>query len=100
MTESRICIPTGELRRVFEILLTHVARGSEDELAIGKDYFWSVPSPAMYEVHTEPNALTIGRVSESWGNLEAMLQDESKLIGYGLVWLADVLRALGDHAVG
>jgi hypothetical protein len=25
-------------------------------------------------------------------------EDESKVLGYGFVWLADVLRAIGDEA--
>ena len=43
---------------------------------------------------------TIGQVSESWENLRGMLEDRSKALGYGLVWLADVLRAIGDEEVG
>lgn len=100
MSEPVVRVPADQLRRVFELLIRHVEQTSNADLAIANDYFWSIPEPARYDVYNEPTEFTIGQVSESWNNLQGMLDDESKALGYGLVWLADVLRAIGDEAVG
>jgi hypothetical protein len=42
----------------------------------------------------------IGQVSESWSYLREMLDDQSKTLGYGFVWLAEVLRVVGAENVG
>lgn len=60
--------------------------------------FWSVPSDQVYDVCAEPRDLTIGVVSESWAHLDGMVSDPDRVNGYGLVWLAEVLRAVGDDA--
>jgi hypothetical protein len=100
MSEPVVRIPVDQLRQVFELLVSHVAGNSAADLPVGQDYFWSIPSPERYDVYNQPSELTIGQVSESWGNLSGLLEDESKTLGYGLVWLSDVLRAIGDEAVG
>lgn len=91
-------VPVDQLRRVFELLIAHATDGTS--LEISNDYFWSIPSPERYDVYARPGELTIGQVSEAWENLQGMLEDESKVLGYGLVWLAEVLRAAGDEATG
>lgn len=99
MSEPVVRVSVEQLRQVFDRLLTHVA-GATSELTVSNDYFWSIPSPARYDVYGEPGELTIGRVSESWAGLQGMLDDESKTLGFGLVWLSEVLHAIGDEAVG
>lgn len=100
MSEPVVRVSVDQLKQVFGLLLAHVADKSKSELTLSKDYFWSIPAPERYDVYTEPSQFTIGQVSECWTHLEGMLEDESKVLGYGLVWLADVLRAMGDEAVG
>ncbi|GAA3204015.1 hypothetical protein ACFO1B_42635 [Dactylosporangium siamense] len=100
MPEPVVRVPVDQLRQVFELLIDHVARNSGTGLTVSRDYFWSIPASERYDVYAVPGEFTIGRVSESLANLQGMLEDESKALGYGLVWLADVLRAIGDEAVG
>lgn len=100
MPDPSVRVPVDQLRQVFELLVAHVVKDAETDFPVSQDYFWSIPSPERYDVYNEPSELTIGQVSESWANLQSMLEDDSKTLGYGLVWLADVLRAIGDEAVG
>lgn len=100
MSEPVVQVKVDELRRVFELLMAHIAKSGDGRLATSRDYFWSIPAADRYDVYKEPNEFTIGQVSESWDNLRGMLEGRSEALGYGLVWLADVLRAIGDEAVG
>jgi hypothetical protein len=100
MSEPVVRIPVDQLRRVFDLLIAHVAERSGTEFTVSNDYFWSIPAPERYDVYKQPSELTIGQVSESWGNISELPDDESKTLGYGLVWLAEVLHAIGDEALG
>ncbi|MEU8679632.1 hypothetical protein [Streptomyces sp. NPDC048560] len=98
MDESPLHIPVEKLREVLDVLLNHVAQDA-DHVTVEREAFWSIPADEVYDVYQEPKELTIGMVSESWRNLEAMTGDNPRVVGYGLVWLAEVLRAIGDETV-
>jgi hypothetical protein len=89
-------VQAEDLKRVLGVLLDHAAK--DGVLRIPDEAFWSVPAPAVYDVYHDPSDLTIGMVSESWENLAAIIRDPDRAIDYGLVWLAEVLRAAGDGA--
>lgn len=97
MSELPTRISVEKLRQVFDLLMSHVARVSGSEIELSNDAFWSIPAEAVYDVYAEPQELTIGMISESWSHLEAMANSELNVVGYGLVWLAEVLRAIGDE---
>lgn len=89
-------IAAEDLKRAFDLLVDRVAEGGV--VRIENEAFWSVPAPAAYDVYREPSDLTIGMVSESWENVAAIVRDPDRAVDYGLVWLAEVLRAAGDEA--
>ncbi|MFF2546203.1 hypothetical protein ACFVUY_27025 [Kitasatospora sp. NPDC058063] len=100
MNEPDVRISLERLREALDVLVRHVAAGvPAGEIAIQQDAFWSVPVASMADVYSGPPELTIGMVSESWSHVEEMIDDEDKVVGYGLVWLADVLRAIGSKVV-
>ncbi|MFG2820253.1 hypothetical protein ACGFX4_12580 [Kitasatospora sp. NPDC048365] len=96
MTGKPLYVSLAELRRSFDVLLRHVEAAAGDAVALDKDYFWSVPSDELYDVAREPGDLTIGQLSESWQHLKDLLADQDRAVGHHLVWLADVLRAIGQ----
>ncbi|MCU1644952.1 MAG: hypothetical protein JWN03_5227 [Nocardia sp.] len=88
------------LIEVFNVLIAHTkSRSVGETVSIGDDYFWSVPIAEMNAVSEDPPSLTIGQISESWSNIETMLADDY-VISYGLVWFADVLRAIAKGVNG
>ncbi|MBD0691972.1 hypothetical protein [Streptomyces sp. CBMA123] len=97
MNEMPVRVPVEELRRSFEVLMRRVEASAGDGVVLERDYFWTVAPGATAEVNRQPGAddLTIGQVSESWAQLRALLADEDRAVGHHLVWLADVLRAIG-----
>ncbi len=98
MSGEPLSVSVDELRRAFEVLMRRVetAAGGGD-VPLEAEYFWAVPQGEMYDVTVEPGELTIGQLSESWRHVQDVLADEDRAVGYHLVWLADVLRAIGQE---
>jgi hypothetical protein len=90
-------VPLDRLRAVVELVLAHLAETEGDAVGLERDHFWSIPAEKIYDVYKEPDGLTIGQLSESWQHLEQVLDGKSDALNYHLVWLADVLRAIGQE---
>jgi hypothetical protein len=100
MSEPTTQISLDELRKAFDLLVSRlVGRDAGDRILLHRDAFWSVPTAYANDVYSEPPELMIGMVSESWSRLQAMIDDETKVVGYGFIWLAEVLRAIGAETV-
>ena len=91
-------IAVDDLKRALDILLARVAVNGI--VRVDRDAFWAVPSQDAYDIYREPSELTIGMVSESMANISALLLEPDRAIDHGLVWLAEVLRAVGDEVSG
>lgn len=96
---SHIDVTTDQLRAALAILLDHVDEVNGPVVRLDRDHFWSVPSEAAYDVYVRPDELTIGQLSESIDGLDAMVEDPERVLAFGLVWLGDVLRAVGHTVV-
>ncbi len=100
MNEPSTQISLERLRKSFDVLMRHLASQlPAGQVAIHEDAFWSIPAASLTDVYSDPPELAIGMVSESWSHLEAMIDDETKVVGYGFVWLSEVLRAIGVQVV-
>jgi hypothetical protein len=88
-------ISTEQLRTAFETALTRLTEREGENITLERDYYWSVPPNELYNVYERPQELTIGQLSESWQYIQKLTEDPSAAIPHHLVWLADVLRALG-----
>ncbi|MBF6296731.1 hypothetical protein IU459_04135 [Nocardia amamiensis] len=98
MVGEPLCVSLDELRRAIDVLLDHVEAATAGEtVALDKDYFWSIPPGELYDVYNKPADLTIGQLSECWQHLKDLLADSDGALGYHLVWLADILRAMGHE---
>ncbi|SEC45045.1 hypothetical protein SAMN04489745_2901 [Arthrobacter woluwensis] len=86
------------LNEAFQILIEHVSDGSQS-VDIDGDYFWSVPPSVQEDMNSDPE-LTVGQYSECLEHLESVVEDPENAVGYALVWLADVLRAVGAREAG
>ncbi|MEV0111589.1 hypothetical protein AB0H42_35490 [Nocardia sp. NPDC050799] len=95
------------LIEVFAVLIAHARDISASEsFSVPNDLFWSIPVEDMTipvagagDVYEHQPELTIGQVAETWNNIESMIDDES-IISYGLIWFADILRAIGNASTG
>lgn len=97
----KINIP--ELRKITNILLDHIQEMGGDSVDLPVDYYWHIPDEQIYNPNedTDPSSFTIGQLTDDWQKLRKFLdREEYGPIGYGLVWLSAVLRAIGEHNVG
>ncbi|MCP2295716.1 hypothetical protein SAMN04244553_4800 [Nocardia amikacinitolerans] len=98
MTDWQLHISLTELRRSVELLLNHLEAATDgDTVCLDEDYFWSIPQDELYDVNRTPAELTVGQLSWSWQHLTDLLADPDRAIGSHLVWLAEVLRAIGQR---
>jgi hypothetical protein len=93
-------ISLADLRAITAKLLDHLAEVRGEAVSIPHDYFWSIPGDQLYDVYSDPHDLEVGQLFESWDFLRANLTGETDPLAYGLVWLADILRAIGLEVVG
>jgi hypothetical protein len=96
---EQIRIPISTLKDAAKVLLAHIEELEGEVVAIEKDYYWTVPPKQLYDVFNEPSELTVGQVSECLERLDAIVADPGSATAYGLVWLADVARAVGLSVV-
>lgn len=93
-------VSTDELRRAVLALLRHLEENGQKEFEIDEDFYWDVPADKRYLPYEEPKGLTIGQLSDNWTEVTQITDGNREPVGYGLVWLAAVLRRVGERAVG
>jgi hypothetical protein len=87
------------LRRASEPLLDHLETVGGDSILLNEDYYRAIAPDQVHDVYVEPSAFTVGLLSECLEHLEQIVEDPSRSISFGLVWLADLLRAAGQTVV-
>jgi hypothetical protein len=91
-----------ELLAVASIIVEeHLETGSED-VELDVDYYWHIPTAKKYDPYTTPDcgALTLGQLSDDVKELIAIANSTSEPTSYALVWLAAVVRAVGETLGG
>ena len=87
------------LQRVAEILLRHVEEVSGPEIAFDKDLYWSIPAEQRFNPYSEPSEFTIGQLSECIEELTRFAGNPEEAVSYGLVWLGEVIKAIGEGTI-
>lgn len=92
-------VTTDELRRAAHALLNHLEESGHSVVEIDDDYYWSVAPEQRYDAYKQPDDLSIGQLSDDWAQVSAVANGEKEAVGYALVWLSSVLRAVGEKTV-
>ncbi|MER5966537.1 hypothetical protein [Streptomyces sp. NPDC002057] len=95
MASEPVQIPIDQLRQAVDVALRHIEASAGPTVTLKEDLFWAVPADELYTIGAEPRTLTVGQLSESWQHLEDLLGQQDRAVGHHLVWLADVIRAIG-----
>jgi hypothetical protein len=77
-------------------LLDHVEELRGNTVDVPEDMYWFIPREQLHEPAREPTGLTLGSLEDDWNELSAIGRGDKDPFGYGLVWAASVLRAIGD----
>ena len=91
-------IQVQELRVVTERLLKHLEDTGRQEFSVSEDYYWHVGQDELYDPTCDPKNLTLGQLSDDWKELAAIASGDAPPIGYALVWLAAILRVVGEKS--
>lgn len=86
------------LRALADKLFTHLEQTGHSAIEIDEDYYWDVPAVRRYNPYEKPEELTLGQLSDQWSDLKKILAGEKNVLNYDLVWLAAILRRIGETA--
>ena len=92
-------IATSELRQAMTKLLDHLDDAGRGKLTISKDYYWAIPADRQYDPYKKPTEFTLGQLSDDWLEVKKIVEGQSAPVGYALVWLAAIIRAIGEENV-
>jgi hypothetical protein len=89
----------SEIRAIADKLLAHLLESGHNVVSLPHDYYWSIPKDARYNPYSRPSELTLGQISDDLNELKRIHRGETDPLSYALVWLASVLRAIGEETV-
>lgn len=91
-------ISMKELRTLTERLYDHLESSGSPDIEIPDVFYWSIPREGRRDQYDEPKEFTMGQTSEDLAQLRRIASGDAEPMGLGLVWLASVLREVGeDH---
>lgn len=93
-------IDVEELQAITTILYEHLESLGIKHIDIPDDYYWNINSQEIYDPYQTPSNLDMGQLTENWQELQKLLKRESEPLAYEFVWLAALLRAIGEKIAG
>jgi hypothetical protein len=84
------------LERLCRRIITTMSQAGITYVDLDRDYYWNIPTEEVYDPYNDPNQLDIGQLSDDWAELLAILNEEREPLPYALVWLATIMRAVGE----
>jgi hypothetical protein len=82
----------------FSLVMSALRGLVGDQVDLDADYYWAVDPAEALHPYEQPKSLGIGQLSDCMAELRSIADDPQKALTYHLVWLGDVLRALGASA--
>jgi hypothetical protein len=75
--------------------MVYLAAEEGEVIHLERDYFWAISPDDLYNPLEDPRELTLGQLWHSWEFIENLPNEPDDAISHHLVWLADIIRALG-----
>lgn len=99
MSDEASAVSVEALRQAMNEALDRLQEAVGDTVEVDRDMFWDVRPEVRYDVYTQPGPddLTVGQVTEAWDNVSKLRAAKAPMHAHSLVWLADVLRAVGSQ---
>lgn len=93
---TQMNILAGEFLEVMRIIIDHLEATQPTVIDVKEDYCWHIPNSERYDPYKKPSELTLGQLSDDWSELRKLLDRDRVPAGLDLVWLASILRRLGE----
>lgn len=93
-------ISVEELQRATGALLAALRANGHNEIELDADFYWDLSPETRSDFSITIPGATVGQVSDDWKEVQSIADGTKEPIAYGLVWLASVLRAVGEKVVG
>jgi len=97
--DGNIRVDLDDVERVLTIVLQHIKQQRSAPIERSDDYYWEINEAQLYDPTKDPSDFSLGQLSEDWARLSQILAGDAPPIGYALVWLASILRAVGQKNV-
>lgn len=92
-------IRIAELQAICEKLFDHLHELGIETVELPHDFYWEIPEEQRYDRHAVPDDPVNARLSDDWHELCKLLSEQSPPIAYKLIWVAAILRAVGERVV-
>lgn len=92
-------IDTKTLRLACNRLFDHLEELGIVSIDIGEDYYWNISEECLYTMASQPKDFTVGQLTDDWLEIRAIADGERDAVSFGFVWLAAILRAIGEKVV-
>lgn len=93
MTEPLV-VRISELRHALNRVLDATETLLGPEVALHAEYYWHLPVDAAFDVYTEPQALTMGQLSDDLEVVPDRSDGVPEMASHDLMHLVGVLRAV------
>lgn len=87
------------LKRTVDAIFNHLLNDvgvTRVKLTKDADFYWEVPCEHLYAVQQDQPKLDIGRLSDDWEFLSAILKDKQQAVGLMFTHVAPILRYIGE----
>jgi len=93
-------IDVVELRRVVDSIFDHLndVGVTKVSIAAGDDFYWEVPDDRLHAVRKSQPRLDVGRLTDDWEFLAAILKDKKRALGSMLMHVAPLMRYISAKA--
>lgn len=97
--ENAVQVTVSELRKVCEKIFDHLEAMGYSRVEISHEYYWDIPQESRYDPYQEPQQFTLGQLTDDLSELQRIARNDSEPLAYAFVWLATVIRAIGEEVV-
>jgi hypothetical protein len=91
-----VTVTVSQLRAVTTLLLKRLDERVQGNIETSADYYWNIDASQKYDKTEVPDDLDVGQLSEDWSSLQELADGKSEPVVYGLVWLGEILKYIGE----
>ncbi len=92
----RVDVPS--LRLAANTLFDHLDEIGVESVSLDGDFYWQIDEKELYDPTRKPTAFTLGQLSSDRDEIANIVAGKP-VISYKFVWLASLLRAVGETIV-